>query len=128
MPSISLTQDTFDRLQLVAGTLGVSEGEAVAELLRRVAKPTPSSAQPDPGMVPIHVYYKGTRVDAEFNRKSHRIKILSGPLEGQSFDTPSRAAIEVVRAINPSINPSRNGWGFWTVNETGGLLNTIRYR
>ena len=123
--TLILDPTTHDRLRLVAAALGVSESEAVAELLRRLAEPSAATAA-DPGKVPIHVVYKGTRIDAEYDRVTQGVTLLTEPLAGKSFTSPSRAAIEVIRLLNPSVNPNRNGWGFWTVDVTGGLLNTIR--
>jgi hypothetical protein len=53
------------------------------------------------------------------------VSIPSGPGRGE-YDTPSGAAVGVVKALNPHVNPNRNGWSFWTVTATGNLLQSIR--
>lgn len=126
MPNVLLDTATHDRLRLVAATLGVNESDAVAELLRRLTKSSPAATAPDSGKVPIHVVYKGTRIDAEFDPSTEGVTIMTSPLDGKSFNSPSRAAIEVVRVLNPDVHPNRNGWNFWLVSSTGALLQTIR--
>lgn len=125
MPNVTLDKKTHDSLRLVAAALGVTESNAVGELLRRLADSTPSG---NDGGVPIHVVYKGVRTEARFTPATGVVEVVVGPLAGKRFTSPSRAAIEVVRAINPSVSPNRNGWGFWLVTGTGQALHTIRQR
>jgi hypothetical protein len=106
------------------------ESEAI---LRAAAQKRRSSRQTDavvdtaaPPAIPIHVDYQGHRIDALFDRASGAIRILSEPLDGESFGSPSGAAIAVVRTLNPEVSPNRNGWDFWTVSKTGAPLSSIR--
>jgi hypothetical protein len=32
----------------------------------------------------------------------------------------------VVKHYKPGVDPNRNGWGFWTVSETGEWLQALR--
>ncbi|MFF4610054.1 DUF262 domain-containing protein [Streptomyces albidoflavus] len=75
--------------------------------------------------VEIHAVYEGRRVDAYYDPASRVVRILSGPGRGE-YETPSGAAVAVVHALNPHVNPNRNGWTFWTVTATGRLLQSIR--
>jgi hypothetical protein len=75
--------------------------------------------------VEIHAVYEGQRVDAYYDPLSRVVRIPSGPGRGE-YETPSGAAVAVVYALNPHVNPNRNGWNFWTVTATGRLLQSIR--
>ncbi|MFJ5864321.1 DUF262 domain-containing protein [Streptomyces parvus] len=75
--------------------------------------------------VEIHAVYEGQRVDAYYDPLSRVVRIPSGPGRGE-YETPSGAAVAVVHALNPHVNPNRNGWNFWTVTATGRLLQSIR--
>lgn len=75
--------------------------------------------------VEIHVTYEGRRTSAYYDPSSRTVTIPSGPGRGE-YETPSGAALAVVRALKPHVNPNRNGWSFWTVTATGQLLQSIR--
>ncbi|MEV8307348.1 DUF262 domain-containing protein [Streptomyces flavidovirens] len=78
----------------------------------------------EPG-IEIHANYEGRRTQAFYDPSSRTVTIDSGPGRGE-HETPSGAAVAVVRALNPDVNPNRNGWEFWTVTTTGNLLQSIR--
>jgi hypothetical protein len=75
--------------------------------------------------IEIHAIYESRRVNAYYDPSSRAVSIPSGPGRGE-YDTPSGAAFGVVKALNPHVNPNRNGWSFWTVTATGNLLQSIR--
>ncbi len=75
--------------------------------------------------VEIHAVYEGRCVDAYYDPASRVVRIPSGPGRGE-YETPSGAAVALVHALNPHVNPNRNGWTFWTVTATGLLLQSIR--
>jgi hypothetical protein len=75
--------------------------------------------------VEVHAVYEGRRTDAFYDPLSRTVTIPSGPGRGE-YDTPSGAAVAVVHALNPHVNPNRNGWSFWIVTTTGQLLQSIR--
>ncbi|MEU5361901.1 DUF262 domain-containing protein [Streptomyces sp. NPDC005925] len=75
--------------------------------------------------VEIHAVYEGRRADAYYDPSSRTVTIPSGPGRG-AYDSPSGAAVALVQALNPHVNPNRNGWSFWTVTATGKLLQSIR--
>lgn len=105
------------------------ESEAI---LRAAVRKRRSSSKADPSSgasapaIPVHVEYQGTRVEALFEPESETLRIVSAPLDGQSYGSPSGAAIAVVRELNPSVSPNRNGWDFWRVSATGEPLASIR--
>ncbi|MCA2201705.1 DUF262 domain-containing protein [Streptomyces sp. SMS_SU21] len=75
--------------------------------------------------IEIHAVYESRRTDAFYDPSSRVVIIPSGPGQGE-YETPSGAAVAVVHALNPHVNPNRNGWSFWTVTATGQLLQSIR--
>lgn len=75
--------------------------------------------------VEIHAIYEGRRANSYYDPSSRTVTIPSGPGRGE-YESPSGAAVAVVRALNPHVNPNRNGWSFWTVTATGNLLQSIR--
>ncbi|MFD5235089.1 GmrSD restriction endonuclease domain-containing protein [Streptomyces tendae] len=75
--------------------------------------------------VEVHVVYEGHRTNAYYDPSSRTVTIPSGPGRGE-YETPSGAAVAVVQAMKPHVNPNRNGWSFWTVTATGNLLQSIR--
>jgi predicted ATPase len=102
-------------------------------ILRAVARkrrthPTPDvPTTPESQTVAIHVEYQKQRVEGTFDPQTEQVVVLSEPFNGQVFRSPSGAAVEVVRRLNPAVHPNRNGWGFWTVTETGELLQSLRH-
>lgn len=128
MPTVVLDADTHDRLRLVGAALGMDESATVAELLRRMTASVAAPPLGDGTRVPIHAVYKSNRIEAEFDPGTESVTVTSGPLAGKAYASPSRAAIEVVRSINPKVQPNRNGWGFWLVTSTGRELQSIRRR
>jgi hypothetical protein len=80
----------------------------------------------DGSRVAIHGDYEGRRTKAWFSPSTQRVEIAEGPLAGASYKSPSGAARAVVAHGNPEVNPSRNGWAFWTVTATGAPLQSLR--
>lgn len=58
--------------------------------------------------------------------ETKRVEITSGVLAHRSYKSPSGAAVGVVQAYNPSVNPNRNGWSFWFVADSDLALQTMR--
>ncbi|MFI2506695.1 DUF262 domain-containing protein [Streptomyces sp. NPDC018972] len=75
--------------------------------------------------VEVHAVYDGRRVNGYYNPSSRTVTIPSGPGRGE-YESPSGAALAVVRALNPHVSPQRNGWSFWIVTATGEFLQSIR--
>jgi hypothetical protein len=74
----------------------------------------------------IHADYDGHRMHATFDPTTKAVVLVGGPLDRMAFSTPSGAARAVVQHHRPGIDPSRNGWTFWTVTESGRLLQSLR--
>jgi hypothetical protein len=75
--------------------------------------------------VEVHAVYDGRRVNGYYDPSSRTVTIPSGPGRGE-YESPSGAALAVVRALNPHVSPQRNGWSFWIVTATGEFLQSIR--
>jgi hypothetical protein len=121
--------DAHAKVQLLAHAWGISSGEAVGRLVEHFTNAsTAGNAEREgpAGAVPIYVVYDATRIDALFDPATKAVTIESGKLKGKTYATPSGAAVAVVAASNPTINPNRNGWFFWLLTENGELLQTIR--
>jgi hypothetical protein len=114
------------RLTLLARAWHVDLPNALRRVLDEFEGSGQEAAGTSAARVAIHAVYDGRRIDAMFDPASERVDITSGDLAGRSYRTPSGAAVEVVRTSNRSVNPNRNGWSFWTVSETGELLQTLR--
>jgi hypothetical protein len=131
MPSINLTSTTFDRLDLLARAWSASHDDVIVRLIRDFqnadANPPQLVAVPDnPATIRVHALYQGERIDGVFHPRSGRLEITSSALAGRSFKSPSGAAIAVVQNLNPTVNPNRNGWSFWIIDENGQTLQTRR--
>jgi hypothetical protein len=125
----NVPNDANAKVQLLSRAWGVTAGEVVARLVENFASAAapeaPQSGSTGNG-VPIYVVYESTRVDAIFDPPTKAVTILSGKLTGKTYASPSGAAVAVVAAYNPTINPNRNGWVFWFLAENGALLQSIR--
>ncbi len=92
----------------------------------------PEPPEPEPAKksrtVSVRAFYEGVWTEGVFEIDSQRLSITSGELEGQMFKSPSGAAMEVVRLLNPTVHPNRNGWTFWTTADSGQLLESLRQR
>lgn len=128
MPTIDVDSDTKRSVGLAARMADVSEGEIVRRLVLATATAgRDASATRDTG-VSIFAEYEGYRTRAIYYAPG-RIEIVDGPLQGQSFKSPTGAARAVVRHYNPTVNDNRNGWSFWQIDDGTGervWLRSIR--
>lgn len=77
-------------------------------------------------LIPIYVEYQSQRVEAMCDPTTGEVLIVTQPLEGLLYESPTRAATAVVRKLNPAARSNRNGWTFWRVSATGSPLSSIR--
>lgn len=133
MKTITVSDKIHEDVALLAMAWQITEGEVVARLLREFVKHNaPQDTESDnrnpasDEKVPIHAVYEGKRIEAVYQTSSRSVTITSDRLAGNSYKSPSGAAIAVVQEHNPSVHPNRNGWSFWTVTATGELLQSIR--
>jgi len=123
MPDVSLDRETYERLQLAARVARISIPEVIRRLASEVGDrsgaPPVDEVASHPGWVPVFTGYQRQEVAAEFEPSSGRIRIASGNLDGEVFDTPSAAAMAVIRDLKPDrVSPHTNGWRFWKDSRT----------
>lgn len=127
MTSIELDAQTASTIRFAAETAGISPGEVVRRLLERSLPPVQASPSTDATAgVPIHAVYEGRRTSGHYDLDTRSVTIDDGPLAGRRYKSPSGAAIAVVSHYRPGVNPSRNGWSFWTVTDSGRSLSSVR--
>jgi len=157
MRTIEVDERTFERLRAAARLAQVrqrtpvTEGQVVAELVNSVlgdeeAFVAPTSradktAGPIDGAeglgsdeVEIYSRYRARgsaapeETEGVFNKRTGEVSIRSGPLAGQRFGSLSAAAMALVRRLNPTTTPNRDGWQFWRVRPTGEAVHVLRER
>nr|WP_078903259.1 hypothetical protein [Streptomyces toyocaensis] len=127
-PTIEVDEQTYRSIEFAASMGGTTAGEVVARLVKSASVPAAASKEDEERKVGVYVDYEGHRTRGNYDRDTKRIDITSGPLAGQSFKTPTGAARAVVTHYKPGVNPNRNGWSFWVLDDgSGGLLQTIRH-
>jgi hypothetical protein len=134
MPTITVDESTYRAIELAARLTGMSQGDVVARLVDQANLSTQNEVPAAAGestdeRVPIYADYDGHRTHALFDRTTSRIDIIDGPLTGRHFKTPSSAARAVVEHYRPIVNPNRNGWSFWVIDDGHGrFLQQLRRR
>ncbi|MFF4370399.1 hypothetical protein [Streptomyces sp. NPDC001594] len=133
---IAVDRPTYDRIELLSLAWEVSPGETVRRLLDRFQQQGPGQEQEQPsapapaapplGTVPVHAVYAATRTSGFYDPLTENLTIPAGMPGAGHYKTPSGAAAAVLQALKPTVKPNRNGWGFWVVDETGELLQSIR--
>jgi|GEM_PF-1327939 len=129
--SIEVDDRTYQTIEFAARMSSTTAGEVVARLVAQASMPVLSAraelANPSLG-VAISVVYEGHRTNGSYDADTGRVDITSGPLQGTSYKTPTGAARAVVALYKPHVNPNRNGWTFWTLDDgSGRFLQSIRY-
>jgi hypothetical protein len=138
--TVEIDEATDTKLTIASSLAGLSKAQLIARLVDAATRGQPTgTAPPTPGgalppsmdapavhLLPVFVVYNGRRVDGVYDTKTHRIDVESGPVAG-SYRTPSEAARAVVSHFKPHVNPNRNGWVFWRLNDNGEFLQTRRH-
>jgi hypothetical protein len=130
MATIEIDDQTATAIRLAADTADITPGEVIRRLVDR-SRPSSGAMKTQAAeseKVPIHAVYEGHRTAGTYEVATHRVTITDGPLTSRSFKSPSGAAIAVVTHYQPGVNPNRNGWTFWTVTNSGDLLQSLRHR
>ncbi|MFE2454577.1 hypothetical protein [[Kitasatospora] papulosa] len=124
--SIELSDTTHNQVALLALAWGVSQSEAVQRLVDHFQH-TSSPRKSEEGLIHVHALYEGVRVEGVYDPTAESVTVTGGPAQGR-YKSPSGAAAAVLRAQNPKVSASRNGWSFWVITDTGSLLQTMRRR
>jgi predicted CopG family antitoxin len=129
MKQLQVADDVYEQVTLLARAWTTSVSDVLRRLLIefRDAEDPSASAKPTTEQISVHAIYGGTRTDGLYDPVTQSLTITSGPLAGRTFSKPSGAAVALVGALSPDVNPSRNGWSFWVVSKTGKRLQAIRY-
>lgn len=121
MPSVNVNDATYQALELAARMSNSTAGEVVARLVAQASMPSriePAAGQSVAGKtLPVYCQYAGHRTDGVYDLDTSRIDITSGALRGTSHKTPTAAARAVVAHHKPEVNPNRNGWIFWIIDD-----------
>lgn len=129
--TIELDDHTYRSLEFAARMANTTAGEVVARLVAQASLPnphqSPATSGGSPDVTAVYADYDGHRTHGTYDRTTTRIDITSGPLAGRSFKTPTGAARAVVAYYKPGVNPNRNGWSFWILDDgSGRSLQSIR--
>jgi negative regulator of replication initiation len=128
MKPIAVTDDVYEQVELLARAWGVSKSDTLRRLLDnfRDSNTSLADSSPETTAVPVHVIYAGVRTDGLYDPVTQSLTITTGQLAGRVFSKPSGAAVALVQALSPGVNPNRNGWSFWILSKTGERLQSIR--
>jgi hypothetical protein len=124
--NVNVSPSTNERLTDFASAWGISPDAAIVKLIDHFKATTSAPAADSSDEVRIHALYGGQRADGIYHRSTKCIDIVSGPGAGCVGLKPSPATAEVIKAVNPDVSPSRNGWLFWLLSQNSQPLQTIR--
>ncbi|MFH8886711.1 hypothetical protein [Streptomyces californicus] len=122
---MELAEATHNQVALLALAWGVSQSEAVQRLVDHFQRTSTPKKSRKEGMIDVHASYEGVRVEGFYDPAAESVTVPEGPAQGR-YKSPSGAAAAVLRAQNPKVSSSRNGWSFWIITDTGNPLQTIR--
>lgn len=127
MPTLTVSTQTYEQVHLLARAWNIGLDAVVERLLREFQMdPSDDTVVADLDMVPVYMTYAGTRTEGLFDPASTAVTVLSGEHRGHRFKSPSGAAVQVVRSLNPRIHANRNGWVTWMVTATGKSLKSLQ--
>ena|SRR5882762_7027921 len=128
MQQLTVADDVYEQVTLLARAWATSPGDVLRRLLNEFRggenRPTESAGE----RIAVHAIYAGTRTDGSFDPITQSLTITTGTLADRAFGTPSGAAVALVAALSPDVNPNRNGWSFWVQSASGERLQAVRSR
>lgn len=122
MKIIEVSDEAFEKISFAANVAGISLAVAVDRLIAKASEPRRQAADPekasetDADEIPVSARYRGHLVSGFLNLETERVRITEAPRAEliSSYRSPSNAAVEVVRALNPARQrPETNGWRFF---------------
>lgn len=122
MKTVMISDSAHDRLEFAAKVAGVSVTDAVDRLVGISADSAipslSSTASQTRGSdeIAVSATYRGQRISGFLDLDSERLRITDSPTSElvRTYRSPSQAAVETVRKLNPGRqNPETNGWRFW---------------
>lgn len=125
--AIDLDEETFAMVRFAAEVSGLTPAEVVARAVRRYSEVRGEESADPWHPVDVHAEYEGHRVEGKYLPATRRLTVVTPPLAGAAFRSPSAAARAVVTAFKPSrANSPTNGWKFWRISETNERLDALR--
>ncbi|WP_422770061.1 hypothetical protein ACN28C_25495 [Plantactinospora sp. WMMC1484] len=138
MPTVEFSDAAYEKLAFAAKIAGVSLTEAVDRVFGTSTQaaasddpqPEPSASEQRQDEIKVTATYLGRRVTGYLDLDSERLRITEAPHSDlvRTFKSPSQAAVETVRHLNPGRKrPETNGWRFFCA-EDGQLIERYRRR
>jgi len=136
MKHIEISDAAHEKLAFAAKVAGIAISEAV-DRLAGVSAETPGRRDSDTAPkaplddeIAVSVVYREQKVSGFLNLDSERLRITEAPVPDliRTYGSPSQAAMEIVRALNPGRQrPETNGWRFFYA-EDGQIIDRHRRR
>jgi hypothetical protein len=126
LSNLEVAESTAEQIKLLQRAWNASADQVLRRLLDAFMNTEPMPRGEAVHEVRVRCLYEGVWTEGVFEPSSERLLITSGPLKGRQFRSPSGAAAAIVRDLKPGVQPNRNGWTFWTVADSGNLLQTVR--
>jgi hypothetical protein len=130
---IGVDDVTYDKLVFAARVSGLTVAEVVQQLTSAtgglIAGVVGPPAAADADGLSVYVVYKGVRVSGALDLSTERLRITEGPptLAGRDFRSPTQAAVETVKVLNPHRErPETNGWRFWKDVSSDRIIDSLR--
>lgn len=119
MPSIEISNDTFNRLKALAEPFVDKPEDVIRRLLNgaKPSAPTATEGNRDSGSDLVSSAGRvphGTRLKANYRGQEYQAEVKNGGIEwnGSSYSSISAAAVAVIQSTG-SKRPTENGWRFW---------------
>src|SRR2546421_11218425 len=112
--AIEVDEQTYLVITVAAQVAGRTPGEVVRRLLTDATDRSSAagygekSPPQDPALahltkeIGIYAFYLRRRIEAVLDPVRETVRITSGPLAGELFDSPSAAGIKLVETLNPN--------------------------
>ena len=128
MPMVEFSDAAYEKLVFAAKVAQVSLTEAVDRVFGISKEPIttspsdqgPRAAEQRHEEIKVTATYLGRRVVGYLDLDSERLRITEAPDAGllRTFKSPSQAAVETVRHLNPTRKrPETNGWRFFYAED-----------
>jgi len=128
MPTVEFSDAAYDRLVFAAKVAGVSLTEAVDRVFGTSNQSIvlddsghePPVSEQRQDEIKVTATYLGRHITGYLDLDSERLRITEAPNADllRTFKSPSQAAVETVRRLNPARKrPETNGWRFFCAED-----------
>jgi len=123
MPTITVSDETYQRLQELAVPFQDREPEDVIRRLLNSKTTNPAPVAPTGGReLSSHAgrIPHGSKLRARYKGTDYEAEVVDGSVvwNGRHYDSISSAAVAVIQSTG-SRRPTENGWRFWEVQTPG---------